>query len=326
MPLIVSPEGPGQPLPAAVSSDATYAGSDAEWPTSAASSPVSVTDGTVTVSPATSVVLSGATVTDLGGGAAGVDTRLGMPLGLTGATAATRYVGATASGAPVAGTFAAGDLCVDQSGAAWVCTAAGTPGTWAAMAGGGGGISVPSVIAFAQSGTQATSVAISAAAAGHSLLLVSDATTGQITGPACTNVTWTQLKTFTSGGSSYYALWVGVVAGGASGATVTWTKPGTYCTVMVMEVADALTPTLGASASGNNNASMRISPTAGHLVVLCGGSDNATQAGTATIGNLVALSTGSNFTAIAVAYATAAGTAFGSLSPSAGGGILAEVS
>lgn len=50
--------------------------------------------------------------------------------GLTGATAASRYVGATASGAPTAGTFAVGDYVVDQTGAMWVCTAAGTPGTW----------------------------------------------------------------------------------------------------------------------------------------------------------------------------------------------------
>jgi hypothetical protein len=50
--------------------------------------------------------------------------------GLTGATAASRYVGATASGAPSSGTFATGDYIVDQTGSLWVCTAAGTPGTW----------------------------------------------------------------------------------------------------------------------------------------------------------------------------------------------------
>lgn len=50
--------------------------------------------------------------------------------GLTGATAASRYVGATASGAPVSGTFAVGDFVVDQSGRFWTCTSAGSPGTW----------------------------------------------------------------------------------------------------------------------------------------------------------------------------------------------------
>jgi hypothetical protein len=52
------------------------------------------------------------------------------PTGLTGATAASRYVGATTSGSPASGTFATGDLSVDQSGNVWVCTAGGSPGTW----------------------------------------------------------------------------------------------------------------------------------------------------------------------------------------------------
>jgi hypothetical protein len=55
----------------------------------------------------------------------------GIPVGLTGAVEATRYVGATTSGAPVAGTFVVGDLVVDRgTGDHWVCTVAGTPGTW----------------------------------------------------------------------------------------------------------------------------------------------------------------------------------------------------
>ena len=54
--------------------------------------------------------------------------------GLPGATAASRYAGATTSGAPTTGTFAVGDFIVDQSGAMWVCTVAGTPGTWVKIA------------------------------------------------------------------------------------------------------------------------------------------------------------------------------------------------
>ncbi len=52
------------------------------------------------------------------------------PTGLTGAIALTRYVGGTASGAPTSGTFAVGDWVVDQTGHFFVCTAAGTPGSW----------------------------------------------------------------------------------------------------------------------------------------------------------------------------------------------------
>ena len=53
----------------------------------------------------------------------------------TGATAATRYMGGTASGPPGSGTFAAGDFAVDHGGPIWVCTVAGTPGTWAGVGG-----------------------------------------------------------------------------------------------------------------------------------------------------------------------------------------------
>jgi hypothetical protein len=50
--------------------------------------------------------------------------------GLSGASAASRYVGATASGAPITGTFAIGDFIIDQTGKVWICTAAGSPGAW----------------------------------------------------------------------------------------------------------------------------------------------------------------------------------------------------
>ena len=50
--------------------------------------------------------------------------------GVGNATASTRFVGATASGAPTSGTFAVGDFIIDQTGTIWVCTTAGTPGTW----------------------------------------------------------------------------------------------------------------------------------------------------------------------------------------------------
>ena len=62
----------------------------------------------------------------------------GYPLGLTGATAATRYVGGTTSGAPASGTFAVGDYVVTEDGGIQICTVAGSPGTWVAVSGGGG--------------------------------------------------------------------------------------------------------------------------------------------------------------------------------------------
>ena len=55
------------------------------------------------------------------------------PTGLTGATAYSRYVGATASGPPTsapAGGYLQGDWCIAQNGHVWICVAPGTPGTW----------------------------------------------------------------------------------------------------------------------------------------------------------------------------------------------------
>lgn len=79
-------------------------------------------------------------ITAAANGTAGSGTN-GSPAALTGATAATRYVGGTASGAPTTGTFAVGDFAIDQTGKVWVCTTAGTPGTWTQVGGGGGGSS-----------------------------------------------------------------------------------------------------------------------------------------------------------------------------------------
>ena len=60
--------------------------------------------------------------------------------GLTGATAAGRWVGAIASGTtPASGTFLTGDWVTVLTGGISVCSAGGTPGTWSG--GGGGGLS-----------------------------------------------------------------------------------------------------------------------------------------------------------------------------------------
>jgi len=50
--------------------------------------------------------------------------------GITGSKELSRYVGATASGAPTTGTFSVGDFVIDRSGVLHICIAGGTPGTW----------------------------------------------------------------------------------------------------------------------------------------------------------------------------------------------------
>ncbi|SRR6266571_1464160 len=56
-----------------------------------------------------------------------------FPTGLTGAGSNTRYVGGTFNAAPTSGTFSTGDWVVDRAGLIWICTAAGTPGTWVSL-------------------------------------------------------------------------------------------------------------------------------------------------------------------------------------------------
>ena len=57
--------------------------------------------------------------------------------GLQGSRAGARFVGGTPSGPPMSGTYRTGDFVIDQSGAMWICTVAGTPGIWVESAGGG---------------------------------------------------------------------------------------------------------------------------------------------------------------------------------------------
>jgi hypothetical protein len=83
---------------------------------------LSITGGTMS-----GVIAMGGNNITGGGEIVGTDFKAS---GLTGATSATRYVGGTANGAPTSGTFAVGDFIVDQTGTIWVCTTAGTPGTW----------------------------------------------------------------------------------------------------------------------------------------------------------------------------------------------------
>ena len=57
--------------------------------------------------------------------------------GLTGATGSSpRFVGGTTTGAPASGTFALGDYVVTEDGNIYVCTTAGSPGTWTAVGAG----------------------------------------------------------------------------------------------------------------------------------------------------------------------------------------------
>lgn len=83
---------------------------------------------------ANSAVTGSGTVTLTGVGASSVAGTMGatafVPAGLTGSVAASRWVGATATGAPTTGAHNLGDWITTQDGHFFVCTVAGTPGTW----------------------------------------------------------------------------------------------------------------------------------------------------------------------------------------------------
>lgn len=71
----------------------------------------------------------------------------------TGKTGATEtpitLAGGTASGAPTTGAHIKGEFVLDDTGAGWYCTVAGTPGTWVASGGGGNATSTSYVASHA---------------------------------------------------------------------------------------------------------------------------------------------------------------------------------
>lgn len=71
MPVIVSQDGGSHPVPAGSGGSASYSGDDADWGVSTTGT-LTVTDGSTTVAAGSIDFTSGATVTDLGGGVAGV--------------------------------------------------------------------------------------------------------------------------------------------------------------------------------------------------------------------------------------------------------------
>lgn len=108
--------------------------------------------------------------------------------GLTGATAATRFVGGTTSGSPASGTFAKGDYVIAQDGNIWICTVAGSPGTWTSVSGGGSFIPLSTVTTKGDLIAATGSAAVTRVPVGaNNTVLVADST--QIAGVKWANVT-----------------------------------------------------------------------------------------------------------------------------------------
>ena len=121
---------------------------------------VDTTTGDIQASPGTAAAGSNGKVSDAGH--VHPQPPMFAPTGLTGATSASRYVGATTANAPTSGTFVTGDFSVGQGGSIWVCTSGGSPGTWLQM----GHLDGTSTD-IAALGTQAAGSTGKAADAGH---------------------------------------------------------------------------------------------------------------------------------------------------------------
>lgn len=124
---------------------------------------------------------------------------------LTGATAASGYVGGTTTGAPVSGTFAVGDVAVAQNGPLYVCTSGGTPGVWQAT---------PSQIGTQTLGSPAASVTFSAIPAHTSLRLHWHA---RCDGSGSTQLLLMRVNGDT--GSTYHRQYTEAIGGGGSGSS-----------------------------------------------------------------------------------------------------------
>jgi len=159
---------------------------------------------------------------------------------------------------------------------------------WGTDATGGGG-AMPTIVhrASQQDSTTNQSVTITAAASGNRLVVAVVLLGRYPSSLSCTNVTWTNIKD-AAHNNAYVSIWVGVVAGGSSGTTITVnTGSSDWMRSMVYEIADTLTPTLGSwdstpygVSSGIPLYAGPISPSAGAVVVAVtamGNSGNVTS-------------------------------------------------
>jgi hypothetical protein len=110
--------------------------------------------------------------------------------GDTGATAASRWVGATTTSFPATGAHLIGDWIVTQDGRIWICTTAGTPGTWQQPA---------PPLTFGSAGDIANLAASAAAGASGKVADASHVHAWTGLGVLSITNTWAALNTFGSG-------------------------------------------------------------------------------------------------------------------------------
>ena len=177
--------------------------------------------------------------------------------GVGNATASTRFVGATTSGAPTSGTFATGDFIVDQTGKIWVCTTAGAPGSWQPVGGG----SVGTVGSVAAVGTPYGATALP-----YNYNIVSGATAttngGAGTGVVLPNISSLGQSVWVDNTDSTHWLKIWPTVGtsesidGAGAGNPVWIAPGAYWFGVVESTGisgswASAVPSLNTDSSGN---------------------------------------------------------------------------
>ena len=135
----------------------------------------------------------------------------------------------------------------------------------AISAAGGGGASafaaaVDGWAIYPFTSTNAASMTITAQASGRRIILAIGTRGADVTSVSCTNVTWTQVVGANSpSGNAYISVYVGVVAGGTSGTTITINVGGTnYVFATAVYVTDTLTPTVVDTSSLVDNSSTNV--------------------------------------------------------------------
>ena len=161
---------------------------------------------------------------------------------------------------------------------------------------GSGGLTslAPGVTAFNGTGAISTVTLGSAPASGDSVILACDFySTGGASGISSTNTTWTKVIGPTTRSSAYFEVWVGVVAGGSGGTTITITHSNSNCSARALVIPVTLTPTVGETydaAAGTPGTHTLSDVTSGNVVVIT--ASNANTGYTSDISQVNAMGVG----------------------------------
>lgn len=150
--------------------------------------------------------------------------------------------------------------------------------------GGGGGLSVPSMvqsqIGIGNSQNPTLFTFGSAPVSGHAVVVGLNMSGRGATTLSSTNTTWTKIHSYNDG-ASVYEVWVGIVSGTGGTAVSMTSGSSNFWSALGMEITDVLTPTQGAnleaSVNGAPGTSASLSTTAGRLVAFLLGCDNTTN-------------------------------------------------